>query len=46
MKAFAPIAAKWSRLLSLSALAVALAACGKDYNGSSNAGNIPRRLRR
>ncbi len=42
MKTFAPIAAKWSRLLSLSALAVALAACGsKDYNGSSNAGSTP-----
>ena len=40
MKAFAPIAAKWSRLLSLSALAVALAACGKDYNGG-NGGSTP-----
>jgi uncharacterized protein (TIGR03118 family) len=42
MKTFAPIAAKWSRLLSLSALAVALAACGsKGYNGSTNAGTNP-----
>ena len=41
MKTFAPTTAKWSRLLSLSAVAVALAACGKDYNGSSNAGSTP-----
>lgn len=41
MKTFAPIAAKWSRQLLLSALAVAIAACGKDYNGSTNSGNTP-----